>query len=297
MRSAALALTFLATAGFALADIERGLTPHFSTWLKANGYGDFKFERTDLVGGSYGGKSSDSDTLKHAPIIFFHGNSDIGTGVVDLFTGFTKSIEYFLSQGYSKSELYITTWGPGDKWQAQNQFHSQDYLTRLRKFTEAVIAYTGAEKINVISHSMGVTLARRVIKGGQVNAASNPFNLGPSLASKVDTFIGIAGANYGLVNCYLMPMSFPTCNSLNGFYPGDAMGPTGLSKYLAELNSDQIKEGSHVYSIFSTSDDLIGFGDIVYGRYTSMWPTVDESKTFTFQISCHMKLRDETAYE
>jgi hypothetical protein len=32
-----------------------------------------------------------------------------------LFTGFSKSIEYFLSMEYSKSELYITTWGPGDK--------------------------------------------------------------------------------------------------------------------------------------------------------------------------------------
>jgi len=41
----------------------------------------------------------------------------------------------------------------------------------LRAFTEAVLNYTGAEKINVISHSMGVTLSRRVIKGGIVKAS------------------------------------------------------------------------------------------------------------------------------
>ncbi len=191
--------------------------------------------------------------------------------------------------------MYITTWGPGDKNRAQDQVHSMEYLTYLRAFTEAVLAYTGASKINIISHSMGVTLSRRVIKGGVVNAAPQSFNLGPSLANKVDTFIGIAGANFGLTNCYLVPYAFPTCNGLNGFYPGDALGPVGLSKYLRELNNDQIKEGSHVFSIFSTTDDLIGYGDLVYGQFTSLWPTVDASKTFTFEISCHMKLRDETA--
>jgi pimeloyl-ACP methyl ester carboxylesterase len=291
----ALALAVLATV--ALADIDRGLTPHFSAWLKANNYGSYGFERTDLTGGAYGGKASDSDTVSHIPIVFFHGNSDIAVGTQGLFTGFTKPIEYFLSQGYKKSEMYITTWGPGSQWQAQNQFHSKEYLTYLRKFTEAVLAYTGAEKIHVISHSMGVTLARRVIKGGKVNADSSPYDLGESLANKVDTFIGIAGANYGLVNCYLIPLQFPTCNQLNGFYPGDALGPQGLSQYLKELNNDQIKEGANVFAIFSTGDDLIGYGDIVYGRFTSVWPTVQAYKTFTFQISCHMQLRDQTAVE
>jgi triacylglycerol lipase len=62
------------------ADIDRGLTPHFSQWLKANGYGSFGFERTDLVGGAYGGKTSNSDVISHKPVIFFHGNSDIAVG-------------------------------------------------------------------------------------------------------------------------------------------------------------------------------------------------------------------------
>lgn len=167
-----LAILFATAASIVSADLDRGLTPHFSAWLQANGYGQWGFERTDLVGGAYGGKASDSDPIKHTPIVFFHGNSDIAVGVVDLFTGFTKSIEYFSTQGYTKSEMYITTWGPGSKDKAPDQTHSKEYLTYLRAFTEAVLAYTGAEKINIISHSMGVTLGRRVIKGGVVNAAS-----------------------------------------------------------------------------------------------------------------------------
>ena len=37
----------------------------------------------------------------------------------------------------------------------------------VRAFIEAVITYTKASHIVVVSHSMGVTLARKVIKGGK----------------------------------------------------------------------------------------------------------------------------------
>jgi triacylglycerol lipase len=36
----------------------------------------------------------------------------------------------------------------------------------IRAFIQAVLAYTGAPKINIISHSMGVAIARKAIKGG-----------------------------------------------------------------------------------------------------------------------------------
>lgn len=36
----------------------------------------------------------------------------------------------------------------------------------MRNFIEAVLKYTKSEEIIVISHSMGVSLARKVIKGG-----------------------------------------------------------------------------------------------------------------------------------
>jgi len=67
-----------------------------------------------LVGGAYGGKDSSTDKITHDPIVFFHGNSDIAVGVNYWQTGFTDSIEYFISKGYTKGELYITTWGSGD---------------------------------------------------------------------------------------------------------------------------------------------------------------------------------------
>ena len=140
---------------------------------------------------------------------------------------------------------------------------------------------------------MGVTLGRQVIKGGKVNANENPFDLGASLAGKVDTFIGIAGANWGLATCYALP-EYQTCNNLNGFYPGYAIGPLGLSHYLSDLNNNKIKEGSYVYALLSEFDDLIGYGDLVWGKFTSEWPTIDSSKIYKTPEYTHMHMRDET---
>ena len=73
-------ITSLLAVGVLAADIDRGLTPHFSTWLNANGYGSHGFERKDLDGGAYGGFSSGTDKATHKPVIFIHGNSDIAVG-------------------------------------------------------------------------------------------------------------------------------------------------------------------------------------------------------------------------
>ena len=45
--------------GLCLADgLDLGLTTYFNTWLDKNGYAGYNFMRTDLKGGSYGGKTS-----------------------------------------------------------------------------------------------------------------------------------------------------------------------------------------------------------------------------------------------
>jgi len=280
------------------AQIAQSITPHFKSWLDSNGYSSFKFERADIVGGSYGGKSDDNDQIAREPVIFFHGNSDHAVGVEsDKFNGFTDSISFFLSQGYKPSELYITTWGPANSELASLQTHSYEYLNYLRKFTEAVLKYTGAKKIDVIGHSMGVTLGRKVIRGGKLVEKGITYQLGESLAGKVDTFLGIAGANLGLVTCYTA-FTLPTCHKSNGFYPGIGPGPTGpvgISDYLNELWKNEEKEGDYVFTMLSTADDLILYGDLVWGKYTSQIKYEDGSKIY--HNLGHMQLKTNTFQE
>jgi triacylglycerol lipase len=63
---------------------------------------------------------------------------------------------------------------------------------------------------------------------------------------------------------------------------------------LKDLNDNKIKEGSYTYALLSTFDDLIGFGDIVWGRFTSEWPTMMKSKIYESKEWTHMHLRDNT---
>ena len=131
--------------------------------------------------------------------------------------------------------MYTTTWGPADPNLASQNYHSKEYVMQVRAFIEAVMNYTKADTINIISHSMGVTLARKAIKGGiGVDHEKGNYDVGESLAKKVKTFIGIAGGNLGLTSCY-SATTLPTCNIKAGFFPG-ATSFSHPSDFLNDLN-------------------------------------------------------------
>src|SRR6185436_20224339 len=109
------------------------------------------------------------------------------------------------------------------------------------------------------------------------------YNIGPSLTSSVDTFVGIAGGNLGLTTCGLSGPLTPTCGSTNGFYPGvfNGISVSGRSAYLNDLLATKSFEGSFRYAIHSTVDELIGFGGLVYGEYTARLPGQTGEVLFT----------------
>jgi len=73
------------------------------------GYSLWNFERRDLKCSCFGGKTSKDQPITHNPIIFIHGNSDVGfgRGEVDGYAkwqiGFRDVITYLGTQGYSKA--------------------------------------------------------------------------------------------------------------------------------------------------------------------------------------------------
>jgi hypothetical protein len=272
------------------------LTSHFVTWLNANGYSSYNFAQG--AGFSYGGKTGAGDTPVNQPVILIHGNSDKAVGTTTGQTGWTATINYLQSNGYKSSEVYAITWGPADALQSSNQYHSKPYLTRIRAFIQAVKAYTGATKVDVIGHSMGVTLARKAIKGGAGNDALNggSYNLGTPL-TYIDTFVGIAGANKGLTSCYLTGPTTPTCGSTNGLYPGyliGLIGPYGVSSFLTALNADTTPEATYRYSIWSSVDEVVGGACLVYGANTCRVPNQTGQKSYSTYPYGHFGLKDLT---
>lgn len=275
-----------------------GLTQDFRAWLNHNGYEKYNFQRDDLGWqGSYGGRLFSAQAIKHDPIVFIHGNSDRALG--DGRLGWDTQISYYLAAGYTPAELYATTWGPADPGYAAEQSHSSPYLKRLRAFIEAVLDYTGAERVDIITHSMGVTLARKIIKGGTgVDDEFGRYDLGPPLTKRIDTFVGIAGANRGLAGC-AFASGIETCNEDDGFYPGGfSWGfPIQRSDYLRDLDRQSGREGRYVFSIWSPNDEIIGYGNIVYGKITGRIPGQDDEIVMLGPDGDHFDLKNKTADE
>jgi len=269
-----------------------GLSVDFRDWLNNHGYAADDFARDTLSGGSFGGRACPSQVLAHDPVVFIHGNSDRALGAGTL-TGWTSSLAYFESHGYSRAELYATTWGPADANQASLQQHSKANVLRTRRFLEAVLAYTGAGKLDVVAHSMGVTLARKAILGGSADD-QGAYSVGAPLGGSIDTFVGISGANLGLTSCFAA-VAVPTCDAQNGLYPGTLVGTAviGRSAFLDNLAATSGYEGAHRYTLYSTADEIIGFGGGVYGDYTSRIPAQTAESVSSTQT--HNQTKDNTA--
>ncbi|CAP26784.1 Protein CBG06488 [Caenorhabditis briggsae] len=293
------------------ADIKGPLTDDFQAWLMQHGYASYDFVRADYgTQGSYGGKTSSTPKAVNTPVVFIHGNSDSALKSGSLASGWSNSIGYFLDHGYTSAELYATSWQDTSPLNASKRTHDCTDLIRLRKFLEAVLAYTGAPKISVVSHSMGVTLARKIVKGGSLTAPDGSCNLGLPLNKQVEVMIGISGANYGLCNCEGGSASLEkTCNRDNGLWPGDSCGLNYLdcglyplvwpcsgvnySSFLMQLNSDKNKEADYVFSMWSLADDVILYGDMVWGRSTSFIPTSDGK--VVYHVYTHMESKELTS--
>lgn len=110
--------------------------------------------------GGFGGDASDhTPRLDGAPIdhvfVFVHGNSS-DSSVFDAYR------EAFLARGYNRSALWAPDWcGQGYQpwWDILTAQNTED----LRRFIEAVAAYTGTDEIRLVAHSQGGLLVKDLL--------------------------------------------------------------------------------------------------------------------------------------
>jgi pimeloyl-ACP methyl ester carboxylesterase len=156
--------------------------------------------------------------VERTPVIFLHGNNDTPYPTACNPYGAVHSMaQYFLDHGYRASEL----WGlgyQGDQCDLVTTPTNRSGVAHstvanvpdLRAFVHAVLAYTGAKRVDIVGHSLGVTLAREWLR------QDDAYHL-------VRHLVAIDGPNHGIVDCSPSPLNYFALPALGGFTPDSAV--------------------------------------------------------------------------
>jgi len=160
--------------------------------------------------------------LHHTPVIFVHGNQADAQNWLDVMTQFQQLAGYTMQEMYALSYNGLENYYPATPDQLPPTTLDQAYINQntsvlanggkgaadddnvpdLCRFVEAVQWYTGSAQVDIVSHSLGVTIVRRFME------------LYPSLATDVAAFVGIAGANHGTTVCRGLDTSYYGCDEI-----------------------------------------------------------------------------------
>lgn len=153
--------------------------------------------------------------VARVPVIFLHGNNDtpFPTACNGFYGHIQRLAQYLADNGYSTSEL----WGLGyqgdrcdvnaDQTQRSRIAHTnQANVPDLRRFVREVLKYTGARQVDIVGHSLGVTLAREWMR----QDVAWPL---------VRRFVAIDGPNHGIINCSPNPANYFQLPSQGAFTP------------------------------------------------------------------------------
>jgi pimeloyl-ACP methyl ester carboxylesterase len=173
------------------------------------------FHPSNAPNGGFGGGSC---TATHTPIVFLHGNGDEAKNFdYPPSTGVPSVYATFKNAGYNDCEIFgLNYLSASERSAPQLNYHTATKAAMVRDFINAVKAYTGKSQVDVIAHSMGVTVGIHGIDYG-------------NLWGSVRRFIAISGGLRGLASCYWAGYANPaitTCGSQNvfdsntfGFFP------------------------------------------------------------------------------
>ncbi len=194
-------------------------------------------------------------------VVLVHGN---GGNASD----WNNTYNELISRGYSNSDIYRPNWGSSCV-ACNNHSGSEEVPVGNALLDAYQNSCTG--QVDVIGHSMGVTLAIKQI-----------IDLG--LENNVDDFVGIAGAVRGLKSCGYYP--YNVWSSTCGYW-----GLSINSPFLNSINNQSF--ASQVYSIKSWYDQIVCAGGCTVNgvHSSSIW---GEDASFNYYLG-HFGLQSDTA--
>ncbi|TAN09646.1 MAG: lipase [Chitinophagaceae bacterium] len=230
----------LAVVGLTASPGAQALTCSSSNALRCTSYTENQFAGGFSFSEGYGGFGGASNcSVTHTPVVFIQGNADnAASWAASTYqvSGYNKpaasTYQAFKNAGYKDCELFGVNYLDSSERNssvAQYNYHKESKYQIIADFISAVKSYTGASKVDIVSHSMGVTMTI---------AALDYYGEWGS----VRRFVNIAGGLHGLDSClwvgYGNPYA-PTCGSQNwydgwifGFYPDSAY--PGINPWTAD---------------------------------------------------------------
>lgn len=232
----------------------------------------------------YGGFGGGSCTATRTPVVFLHGNGDEAKNWdYPSATGVPSVYEAFRAAGYNDCELFgVNYLSSSERSAPQLNYHNTFKAALVADFIVDVLAYTGAQQVDVVGHSLGVTVGLHGLDYG-------------GLWSRVRRFVAISGALRGLSSCYYAGYSNPfitTCGSQNawapevfGLYPhswyawNPRMGNGGFRDrpgHRSNVRFYSIRAGYHDQVLCTTSSYYSGcYGSAVFDTYSNVAAQVD----------------------
>ena len=195
------------------------------------------------------------------PVVLVHGNGGSSSD-------WDNTYQELIDRGYNSTDIFIPEWG--SSCVVCNNHSGSEELPVENAITNAIIqSCTG--KIDVIGHSMGVTLSMKQI-------------IDLDISSYINDFVGIAGGVRGLKSCGYYP--FNVFTSTCGYW-GFSVG----SPFLNSLDQEPIAE--NVYSIKSWIDQVVCYGGCTIGgvHSSTIW---NEDASFNFLYD-HFGLQSNTS--
>jgi pimeloyl-ACP methyl ester carboxylesterase len=155
-------------------------------------------------------------------VVFVHGNQADAQNWLAVMLQFQNLAHYSMQEMYALSYNGLGNYGSGTPVLSAPTRPDLDYVEKnpnvfangghgaanedevpdVCRFIEAVQWYTGSRKVDIVTHSLGVTIVRETMR------------LYPRLARDVVAFVGIAGGNHGTTVCRGLDTIWYGCNEI-----------------------------------------------------------------------------------
>ncbi len=180
--------------------------------------------------------------VTRTPVVFVHGNNDTPYPTACNPYGRVQAFAQFLADsGYATSELWAIGYEGdqcdllADQTRRSSIAHTNAAnVPDLRRFVRAVLAFTGAKEVDIVAHSLGVTIAREWMREDGAGRV-------------VRRFVAIDGPNQGIINCSPVAANYWQLPALGGFTPSSEVCQelgSPRTPFLKLLNDDDQRRES-----------------------------------------------------